>query len=273
MVDTKSKAQPSSISTINLHHQQRIDVHQTNEQVYAQFIKRYGNLLHKLAIWANQKSGGRVDKDDAYQEVAIRALEVIRSDRCSDREKLIGFVVQSVRNHAVNITKGASSGVKGRSTLASAMVPQSNDSDTFNANDVFDKALNWFGAEEDGHPERRLIARDLLDKARLYADSLPSDERFDTERWVIQTLVNPSESLLHFSKMRRQEQYQAAINSANVIDPNMSVGYDTVGFEVCSREDICEYVGVSDRTLYRVVAKLAKHLGVSNGRSNETTEP
>lgn len=224
------------------------------EQSFHAFTTKYQPFLKKLAYGLSCSCRDH-DQEDLYQELLIIAWEVARSDGYESADNPEKYMLASLRRRSLNLIRGDNSYVH----VSLDRGIHSEKEDTKTLHEVMH--LRNFSCKRNGLPlqmnpqseEERLVARDLLQKAYDEADKFPNTQKGKIYKWVIRSLVRPPQALLNFANER-----EAQTDIKNRRSKTINAG--AVGFEVCGRDTIQEYVGCGWRSVRTAIAKIATRL-------------
>jgi len=232
-------------------------------RAFHSFTSRYKPFMKRQA-YGLSCSCPDLDREDVYQELLLLAWEISESDGYQAADDPDKYMLASIRRRSLNLIRGDNSQrhvsldrtrkpFEGIGTRHAELYERFFEDTSCLRNGAF--MIQHTEAEES-----RMAARDILQRAYKEADNFPNTKKGKIYRWVIKSLVRPPESLLNFAQRRE---------SKNGVDNRRSHSFNkgAVGFEVCCRDTIQEYVGCGWRSVRTAIAKMAERLELDDDDS------
>ena len=199
-------------------------------QTYRPFLNRFGqNIARTSTVFG---------VDDVVQELTIAAMKAMRSPGYQDADEPLRYMVAAARNHGLNMLRD-----EGKQ-------PETISQQNFTA-DTLGMLDNLMPTAD---PDAQIEARDLLVRVKQIAADFPDTEKGRVWQWVINALTDPTEALIDFAQER---EYRQEVEQRNT---GKRTYRGATGFEVCSKEDLQEFVGCGWRSIQRAIAEVRKAL-------------
>lgn len=211
------------------------------------FLKNNHSTLMGMSRSVCRSIRGRLEPTDVYQEIVISLWEIV--DQGKTQQLNDGYLITTAKNRSCDLVRKYSGGVW-------KLLSDNTSSEQETPNDPMEWAsfqlegvrhngavmLDWsrWGREEK--------VQEVFEVALEYANSIPNDDQGfgQKRRRIIHCLFDPPPQLLSLS-----QQMEADCGTRY---------HNSKGFEHCSQQAMCEYLGTTVKTIKQTINSLKDHL-------------